>query len=113
MATGGSELWKLLRTAKGDQLAKARQKMADYNRRDVELTQELWQLLKPWATGINIPVYDPELGALCPVCSSNNIQYRGLARTTTHTYRRFQCNDCGKWGRDTSAVSRVNSVPLS
>jgi len=114
MATGGGNLWKQLRTAKGNELRQARQLMAEYNIRDVELTQELWELLKPWTSGVNLSAYGPAKdGPCCPVCDSDNIQYRGSARTLTQTYRRFQCLDCGKWGRDTNSITRTNSVPLS
>lgn len=112
--TGGSDLWRKLRHAKGDELREAREKMADYNRRDVALTEELHTLMSPWLTGINIPVYreGPTLVPLCPACESDRIHYRGLARTATRSYRRFQCSDCGKWGRDTRSVASTIQVPL-
>lgn len=113
LATGGADLWKQLRNAKGDELRKARKKMAAYNRRDVDLTMELWTLLKPWTSAVNLPNYRDGVSPACPVCESENIQYRGLARTLTATYRRFQCVDCGRWGRDTHSVRRTTSVPLS
>ena len=115
METGGSELWKALRTAKGQELAQARQTMAEYNCRDVELTQELYMLMRPWLTGVNLPLYDDESGDLgphCPACSSPRIQYRGVSRNTSYSYRRFQCQECGKWGRSTQSIAKTMQVPL-
>lgn len=113
LATGGGDLWRRLRNSKGHDLKEARQLMAEYNVRDIQLTEELYHLMKPWLTGINLPVYSDSTGEpACPACLSVNIQYRGVARTVTRSYRRFQCNDCGKWGRDTSSVAGTSQVPL-
>lgn len=112
MSTGGAGLWKQLRTSKGEDLKTARETMCDYNKRDVELTQELWHLLKPWANGVNLSAYEGGLAPSCPVCSSANVNYRGLQRTLSTTYRRFQCQDCGKWGRTNNGLSRTNLVPI-
>jgi transposase-like protein len=70
--------------------------------------------MRPYLTGINLPAYgDNEgLGPFCPVCESDNIQYRGEVRNLTYTFRRFQCNECGKWGRDTKSVRKTQQVPL-
>jgi len=89
--------------------------MREYNEQDVLLTEELYQLLLPWIPGLNLPVYragNDDLGPFCPACESSNIQYRGVARTLTRTYRRFQCNDCGRWGRDTASIGSTEGVPL-
>lgn len=114
VATGGGDLWRRLRTSKGDDLREARQLMAEYNVRDVQLTEELYMLMRPWLSGINLPLYSDgdQLGPFCPACTSDDVQYRGLARNTSYSYRRFQCNQCGKWGRDTSSVGKTGQVPL-
>lgn len=111
--TGGGDLWRKLRTAKGDELRAARTLMQEYNCRDVALTEELYYLMRPWLTGINLPVYqEGTLAPMCPACESTDIQYRGHARNATRSYRRFQCNACGKWGRDTASVGATNQVPI-
>lgn len=114
VATGGGDLWRKLRNAKGEELRAARDLMAEYNLRDVDLTEELYMLMRPWLSGINLPTYRDGLDSspTCPACESTNIQYRGLSRTISRSYRRFQCNKCGKWGRDTSSVSSTTQVPL-
>lgn len=111
-ATGGNDLWRKLRNARGDELREARQLMAEYNCRDVELTEELYLLMRPWLSGINLPAYSNGDGPACPACESTSIQYRGLARTTTRSYRRFQCTACGKWGRTNASASSTSQVPL-
>ena len=113
--TGGGDLWRRLRTSKGDDLREARQLMAEYNCRDVALTEELYGLMRPWLTGINLPTYsdnDSAAGPFCPACDSERIHYRGFAYTTNRSYRRFQCADCGKWGRDTASIRSTTQVPL-
>lgn len=112
IATGGGDLWRRLRTSKGDDLREARQLMAEYNVRDVALTEELHTLMSPWLSGVNLAAYRDVDAPICPVCESENIQYRGLARTATRSYRRFQCQACGKWGRDTASVAGTGQVPL-
>ena len=37
---------------------------------------------------------------VCPNCGSTHIQYRGTYYAETKSYPRFQCQACGKWGRD-------------
>lgn len=112
LATGGGDLWRKLRNAKGQDLLEARQVMGEYNCRDVQLTEELYMLMRPWITGVNLPAYMPDLGPACPMCTSTNIQYRGTSRNTSYSYRRFQCNDCGKWGRDTQSIAKTTVAPL-
>lgn len=114
VSTGGADLWRKLRTSKGEELRQARSLMETYNCFDVTLTEELYMLMRPWLSGINLPAYSAGArdGQLCPVCESERIQYRGVAVTSTRTYRRFQCQDCGKWGRDTASVSGTGQVPL-
>lgn len=115
LETGGSDLWRRLRYSKGEDLWEARALMSDYNIRDVQLTEELYNLMLPWCSGINVAAYRAsadDVGPFCPACASDNIQFRGLARTSTRTYRRFQCNECGKWGREAKSTHTTNEVPL-
>ena len=114
IATGGGDLWRRLRTAKGEELWEARNLMAEYNKRDVELTEELYGLMLPWCSGINVPLFrdGDEVGPFCSACDSDNIQYRGYARTTTRSYKRFQCNECGKWGKENKSLATTFGSPL-
>lgn len=112
--TGGGDLWRKLRYSKGEELWEARQVMAEYNCRDVQLTEELYTLMSPWCSGINVAAFRDggEVGPFCPACDSDHIQFRGVAVTSTRTYRRFQCQECGKWGRESKSMSSTDGVPL-
>lgn len=112
-AETGGNLWHRLKHDKGESLWEARSLMAEYNKRDVELTEELYTLMLPWCHGINVAAYKTQgIGPFCTACGSDNVQYRGKQVTSTRTYRRFQCQGCGKWGRDTKSESSSNEVPL-
>ena len=74
--------------------------MVRYNKKDVELLEKVYLRLRPWATSHpNVGLYTGKLG--CPKCGSENVVWRGFARTLTQRYRRFQCQGCGGWGRET------------
>lgn len=74
-------------------------KMKAYNIQDVILLEKVYLRFRPWAT--NHPNITAFIGGSCPKCGSTNVEYRGYAKTTTRSYRRFQCKDCGGWGRVT------------
>jgi len=46
----------------------------------------------------------------CSNCGSYSIQYRGVQVAATRSYRRFQCQECGKWGREVKSESSVVSI---
>jgi DNA polymerase elongation subunit (family B)/endogenous inhibitor of DNA gyrase (YacG/DUF329 family) len=94
----GHELW--LKCMDGQPAAW--KKMEEYNIQDVALLEELYEKLKPWITDHpNLAMYADERTEIsCPNCGSHNIQKRGLAHTTTYSYQRYQCQDCGTWSRE-------------
>jgi hypothetical protein len=71
--------------------------MVKYNKKDILLLEKLYLRLRPWIN--NHPNFTVVNRALCPKCNSKNIQYRGFTITQSRRYRRFQCLDCGGWGR--------------
>jgi hypothetical protein len=97
MDTGGWSLWKNCLANDPDAWAK----MKLYNAHDITLLEGLYLRLRPWM------VDHPAVGGLkeCPKCGSAKMQSRGLARSKTRTYNRFQCQDCGGWSRSTRSVS--------
>lgn len=96
MDTGGFALW--AGCLEGD--TKSFEKMVEYNVQDVELLESVYQMLRPWMNNHpNVSVYDEEEVATCPKCASTNIHWRGTAKTAVMSYHRFQCQDCGGWGR--------------
>jgi predicted RNA-binding Zn-ribbon protein involved in translation (DUF1610 family) len=76
-------------------------KMVAYNEKDVILLEKLYVKLLPWA--VNHPNFTQGAVA-CPKCGSTRIQWRGVQRAITRTYNRFQCQDCGGWGRSVQSV---------
>lgn len=75
--------------------------MVTYNKKDVLLLERLYLYLRPWMK--THPNLVAEYGGVCPKCNSENVQYRGYAITSTRRYRRFQCKNCGGWGRSTKS----------
>jgi len=78
----------------------ALKKMAAYNKQDVVLLHKIYQRLLPYAKShTNISVENS-----CPKCGSSHIQSRGTERTAHSEYPRFQCQDCGGWGRGVKRI---------
>jgi hypothetical protein len=102
LETGGFDLW--LKCLGGN--VEAWKRMIQYNKRDVELLEEVYLKLKPWdITHPNYGVYQGE--RVCPRCGSDNLHSRGYYRTNTLTYNRFCCNDCGGWSRANTREKRL------
>jgi DNA polymerase elongation subunit (family B) len=98
----GFKTW--VRCMAGDE--KAWREMERYNRRDVTLLEELYTVLQPWIP--NHPtrtLHDGTTG--CPVCSSQNLMRRGMARTKVSAFQRWSCNDCGAWSRSSKREASV------
>lgn len=83
---------------------KAMKKMAIYNNQDVNLTIQLYELLKPW---YNTPVNFARLANVelaCPSCLKSDYHNEGTRATKTGRYRRYQCNSCYHWFSDRNAL---------
>lgn len=102
----GFPLWK--KCIAGDMKAWAR--MLKYNKHDVELTEELYLRIRPFIKKHPSWGLFKDRGDLCPRCGSNNIQARGTVRNLTTVYKRYQCSDCGGWGRSTKNVAEFKPV---
>ncbi len=97
LETGGFELWE--KCMAGD--LKAWNKMVRYCNQDVKLLEKVYLKLRPYMNNHpNAGMYLDR--AVCPTCGSNSIQYHGVGFTNAYKYKRFQCNKCGSWGRDTN-----------
>lgn len=97
VSTGGHGLWTAV--LNGDPRAQAR--MRKYNVEDVKLTDDMFVRLRPWVNNLPNPyvVGDVLRAESCPDCGSTNLVARGYATTRTSQYRRYRCNDCGRWSR--------------
>ncbi len=96
----------------GDESALA--KMDRYCRKDVRVLEQVYQLMKPHIRGLprlQDPEYDDEHS--CTHCGSDHLQWRGYYPTNAGRFRRFQCQDCRRWGRSRRAEkTRLSTVPL-
>lgn len=99
----GFELW--LQCMAGND--KAWKEMKKYQIQDVDLLVSLYEKLKPWITNHPHTALHDGIEDGCVVCASRNLQRRGVARTVSGTYQRFQCQDCGKWQRGPISINKA------
>jgi hypothetical protein len=99
-ATGGyEELWE--GCIAND--PKAWRKMKSYNKHDITLLEGLYLRLRPWMPDHpNVNLFEGD----CPKCGSERMQSRGVYRSTTRIYNRFQCQNCGGWSKAPRSVGR-------
>ena len=101
----GFELW--LKCMSKD--SEAWKKMEKYNVQDVVLLEKLYIKLLPWIQSHpNQNLFSDS--HCCPTCSSQKIQKRGTAITTTGVYQRYQCRACGTWSQGTKALSSAAEI---
>lgn len=74
--------------------------MAEYCKGDVIAMEELYYRLRPFDKSHPRIVPDKTKCAAC----GGGIQYRGFAVLDHNRYRRFQCQQCGKWDRERKAI---------
>jgi predicted RNA-binding Zn-ribbon protein involved in translation (DUF1610 family)/DNA polymerase elongation subunit (family B) len=93
----GFELW--LECLRGNE--EAWLELREYNILDVLVLEEVYLKMRPWDTHHpNVAVYEEDdNNIVCPKCGSIHTQWRGYAYTSVGKYHRYQCNDCGGWGR--------------
>lgn len=100
----GHELW--IRCLANDPDAWAEMKL--YQIQDVDLLIDLYPKLLPWIKGHpNMGLYSGEL-SVCPNCGSHKLTAAGFARTGASTFRKYVCEDCGKWSRDAKRWNTTN-----
>jgi hypothetical protein len=88
--------------------------MEKYNRHDIVLLEELYEILAPWIRQPNANLWSKgEKVCPNPACGSEKLQLRGLARSKTRMYHRFQCMECGAWGRNTASSDSVKFTPTT
>lgn len=85
-----------------------------YNMDDVWDTEELYELVKPYASrhpSINL-IGEESDG--CPTCGSENLitNKSWVYRAKTRSYQRYKCEDCGSWCRNVHAIGKVNYVSV-
>lgn len=96
----GHQLW--IDCMRGDDAAW--ELMEKYNRRDVWMTEKLYDKFKPWLVKHpNQRLYEHVEG--CPRCGTvGKLQKRGFKVTSVSKFQQFQCQACGSWSRDTKRI---------
>lgn len=90
----GKSLWH--ECLKGNK--KAFNEMKRYNKMDVIVLEELYEVLIPWDNALNFTIYgDHER------CSCGNTEFKksGFHYTNASVFQKYQCTKCGKEYRDT------------
>lgn len=98
----GFELW--VKCMANDRKAWA--EMKKYQIQDVNLLIDLYEKLKPWIKNHPSVALYGGVDDGCTNCGSTHLQKRGLARTNTSSYQRYQCQSCGKWLRGAELVGK-------
>lgn len=105
----GFQLW--LDVMAGDD--KAWRVMRKYQIQDVKLLVELYEKLRPWADG-QLPnaALSNDKPDSCVACGSDHLTVRGRYYTSSASYPRYRCHDCGKWQRRKTAegTSTLRSI---
>src|SRR6185437_4075896 len=89
------------------------EQMRLYNENDTKILEALYIKVLPWIPGHpNLSVFAEN--KTCPSCGSPKLQKRGYARTNAASYRRYQCQSCGRWckGSKKKGGSEVREEPL-
>lgn len=106
VAHEGHALW----TACMEGDAEAWQRMETYNRGDVELTEALYDRLRPWlSSAVHLGVWAGEDGLSCPTCGGVEHESCGEAVTAVSVFDCFRCKSCGGVFRGSKAVRRASS----
>lgn len=108
---GGHQLWLDCMNPKSANYKESWAIMEEYNIQDVNLLEELYDKLKGWVP--NHPSHSAlQNDHVCPNCGGHDLQKRGTAITTTLSYQRWQCKDCGAWSRSKIANKADRSKQL-
>jgi hypothetical protein len=95
----GHQLW--VDVMAGDEAAW--QIMEEYNRKDVYITERVYDRFLPWILKYpNLRLYDEHEG--CPRCGSDRLQKRGFKSTSVSRFQQYQCQACKSWSYDTKRV---------
>ena len=97
----GYPLW--IKCINGEQKAWAT--MKKYNIQDVQLTEKLYNKVRPWIKNHpNVALHQDDSDA-CPVCASDDFKKsKNYIVTKSLKYPLFQCQDCNSWFRGTVSI---------
>jgi DNA polymerase elongation subunit (family B) len=70
--------------------------MEEYNKRDVEILEDLYNKLLPWIQNHpNHALYMDTTRPTCTNCGSDKVIKKGVETTKTGQYQRYRCTSCG------------------
>lgn len=73
--------------------------MKEYNIRDVELLEEVFEKLKPFMQAPHFNMQQWTGTYTCTRCGHEDVQRRGVRRTKANVYQSYQCKKCGGYSR--------------
>lgn len=91
----GFDLWKACMEGQ----SKAWREMEFYNKADVLSTEELYDNLQAWGTGVDFNVYRGGTEIKCN-CGSGKLTREGYSHTKAGKFQRWKCTNCGAWTSD-------------
>lgn len=96
------------------ELQRLRGLMRDYNKRDVELTEQVFYKMRAWIPRLNL-YGNPDAKELdddtrCRRCNSDDIQWRGYKKNATRWYHEYFCKSCRGWGSKTTSVYAMGTT---
>ena len=87
--------------------------MKEYNIQDVALLEDLYVELLPWVRAHpSHGVYTNAERPTCRNCGSEHVHKKGVEHTTTTSYQRYKCADCGTNMRGRKALAKVGAGVL-
>lgn len=102
----GFDLW--LRCMNNDEKAWAT--MRRYNKQDVVLTEQVFDILLPWLPNFpNRTVIDGKHDA-CPRCLSDSYHRRGFKNTNAGRFPQYQCNSCKSYFRGARSCGNTSTI---
>jgi len=75
--------------------------MSKYCKQDVRTLEDVYTKIRIYDNFSHPRLYDSREN--CKLCNGS-VTYRGYYRTIERRYKRYQCEDCGRWGHETKAV---------
>ena len=103
------ELW--IKCEEGD--IESLQYMADYNKEDVGLLEEVYLWMRPWMQSHpNIGLYMDLKQSVCSHCGSIDLKNDSYYYTPAGKYATVRCNSCGAIGRYRTTALSLNESKL-
>lgn len=93
--------------------AKCWRAMKTYNRHDVVLLQQLYEVLAPWIEQPNANVWSTRPICPNPACGHKRLHVAGTQPSKTRVYTRYRCPKCGSYARSARSVRGTNITPTS